>query len=153
MKIERNPAMVQLADGDFTALPYVMVPDETVQTVKVRQRSLKNLLFRSEWLKKELAPDINGLAMATAHGNAMAPAIDDGDAILVDTHQKTIEKEGIYLLQVNGTIIARRIQVMMDGTLRATCDNPLYTTQIIDQAEMTAMQIVGKVVWVGKKIL
>lgn len=152
MKVDRNPATVQLADGDFVSLPHVVPLKDEKEAALSTNRLPNKLLFRADWLKKDISPDISRLAKATANGNAMAPTIGDGDALLVDLSQNRIDKDGIYLLQANGVLVPRRIQVMLDGGIRITCDNAAYAPQTISPADTSSLSIIGRVVWVGKKL-
>lgn len=152
MKIPDQRATLQLTEGDFCSIPLVAATKDETDSAPI-SRVPSNLIFRSEWLKKELSTDPQALAMTVAHGNAMEPAIGDGDTLLVNIRQNRVHKDGIYVLQTNSAMISRRIQVLMDGGLHVTCDNPTYAPQTISHADADSLTVVGRVVWIGKKLL
>lgn len=151
MKTGGNRATLQLADGDFCSIPMVVARKEEDESAP-SGRIPNNLIFRSEWLRKELSADPQALAMTVAHGNAMEPAIGDGDTLLVNSRQNRVDKDGLYLLQTNSAAIPRRIQVLLDGGLLVTCDNPTYAPQTISHADVHSLCIIGRVVWIGKRL-
>jgi len=77
----------------------------------------------------------------------MAPTIQDGDLLLVDTSIRQIQASRIYVLLVGSALVVKRIQVKIDGNLVARPDNPIYEPEVLapDQAKM--LHIVGEVVW------
>ncbi|GAB3231595.1 S24 family peptidase [Pseudaeromonas pectinilytica] len=63
----------------------------------------------------------------------MEPTISDKDVIRLD-----------------GDLFAKRVQFDING-VRVISDNPIYASRDISKAELAELNIVGRVVWAGRK--
>ena len=107
--------------------------------------------FRLEWLRRVgLSPD--QMALVQVVGDSMEPTFGDGDLVLVDTGKCTIAEEGVYALRQDDHLIVKRLQLMLSGDVHIKNDNEAYSTQIIRREAVGDVQIVGRVVWVGRRI-
>ncbi len=112
---------------------------------------VQRLAFYREWLRHEaLEPD--KLVLVTARGDSMEPAVGNGDLLLVDTSRPDIEDDGIYALRIDGQVFPKRLQRDWSGGLWVRSDNPHYQDQHIADEDYEALAIVGRVVWVGRRV-
>lgn len=135
--------------ADFTLVPQfdVSAGAGAGQLVE-RELEIGRLAFRRDWIRqKGLSP--KDLAIIRVAGDSMSPTIRDGSLVLVDTRQETVGEDGIYVLQRDGHLIAKRLQKDFTGGLFIRSDNPAYQTQQLSVAESQNLYIVGKVVWAG----
>ncbi|MGB4600150.1 MAG: S24 family peptidase [Trichlorobacter sp.] len=115
--------------------------------------------FSSPQIVDVLAPGINwlnhSLGVAPEHfllikvlGDNMAPWLQDGDLVIVDTGIKTTINGGCLVLRYNdGMMMVRRVFRNPDGTFLAKCDNECCPPDIIDpNNNMTYPIVVGRVV-------
>ena len=91
------------------------------------------------------------LAVLYVKGDAMEPTLHDGDRAIVDTSDAEIFASGIYCIQLGRTAQVRRLSVNpVNGTLDVSCDNPKY--DIYRDVQPNAVKVIGRVVWVGKRL-
>lgn len=111
----------------------------------------RHLAFRKRWLKfRGLTP--SDLAVVFARGDSMAPTIQTGDSILIDTSKIQFVDGKIFVLRMGGDVFAKRLQRYMDGGINIISDNPAYPMLTIPAAQMESVSIIGQVVWVGHDI-
>lgn len=110
------------------------------------------LAFKRSWVRSDLRADPFKLALITADGDSMEPTIRTGDLLLIDLSQTRIKKDSIYVLRMEDTLLAKRLQWLYDGRLAIRSDNPAYREQIIPELEIDHLQIVGRVVWFGRQL-
>jgi len=82
----------------------------------------------------------------------MEPTIRDGDLLLVDTSQKDVVEDGIYVLHLNNHLLAKRLQRLHDGSIRISSDNPAYAEEVVTSGELSTLDIIGRAVWSGRRI-
>jgi len=117
------------------------VVDEFAETHKLK--------FRSDSLRRQhLRPD--QLAVLYGRGDSMEPTIKDGDAILFDTSDTTIKDGGIYVIQYDGNLMAKRL-IDLDGRWFISSDNatdPKWARpKSVDSTK--GFEVYGRVRWVG----
>jgi len=113
------------------------------------------LAFRQDWVRQK-GLTASDLAVIRVRGDSMSPTIRDGALVLVDrrAHHKKPKTDGIYVIQLDGDLLAKRIQVDLtgDGALYIKSDNPAYTDQHLEAAAADKLWIVGRVIWAGAEI-
>lgn len=89
------------------------------------------------WLQAQ-ALDVQETIMVRAWGDTMAGTIEHGDIVLVDRREH--DADGVYLLQLGGLMRFKRIQHMVDGTVRVSCDDQGYEAEsVADWSELKVM--------------
>lgn len=129
---------VKAAAGDAVLLPAKEIVDYA--------------LFETEFLRRELGVDPKNLVLIQAKGDSMEPTIRDGDLLLVDWSQAYEADNAIYVLNVDGRIMVKRLQFQLDGTIEVLSDNPKYTPQTVTPQTNDLFRLVGRVVWSGGRI-
>lgn len=105
-----------------------------------------------QWLRQELHVNPSDVSMIYVRGDSMQPTIMDGDMLLVSSHVEQI-RDGIYVSRYDGLLQVKRLQRQPKGVIRVTSDNPAYDSFTVNlQDEGTDFAIVGRVVWVGRKL-
>ena len=85
--------------------------------------------------------------METAVGESMLPNIRDGDLLLVDTTEKRFRAFGVYVLEIAGERLVKRVQPKLNGSLTLISDNATYEPEYISPAQAEDIAVVGRVVW------
>ena len=84
--------------------------------------------------------NLRALQIMTAFGDSMEPTLSEGDSVIVDVSEKTIRRDGMYVLRIGDSLFVKRIQVTPKG-LRLISDNPLYHP--IDASE-EELEVIGR---------
>lgn len=81
-----------------------------------------------------------------AYGDSMAPTLNSGDVLLVDTGVTEVKIDGIYVLRAHDRLFVKRVRQRMDGKYEISSDNPNHkTVDVLDgDQEVT---VIGRVVW------
>lgn len=83
----------------------------------------------------------------------MAPTIREGSLVLVDTRKERPKEDGIYVLMVDGHLMAKRLQLdLASGGLYIRSDNPAYREQHLTKEQASHLYIIGRVVWAGGEV-
>ncbi|WP_039045578.1 XRE family transcriptional regulator [Plesiomonas shigelloides] len=106
--------------------------------------------FRTEWLKKE-GLCVDRLAVIRAKGDSMEPTISDDDVILVNLINGDAPRDGLYVLRMDTSLFVKRLQFDILGGMKVISDNPGYDTQVLTKEQRADVEIIGRVVWAGKK--
>lgn len=130
------------------ATPGVSTPGGGVRDVS---QGVDYLGVSRSWLDSEHL-DADQLALIEARGDAMVPAVEHGDLLLVDLRTDRIADEGIYVLEIDGTVSIRRLQRMLGGQVKVVADNRLYEAQTLARDQLSELRIIGRVVWVARRI-
>lgn len=106
--------------------------------------------FDRDWLRTIASGPIERLFVARAEGDSMQPTLLDGDSVLIDTSQQTIrQQDRIWALSYGDLGMIKRVRRLPGGSYSILSDNP--TVPPID-AHDEEMFVVGRVVWIGRRI-
>ncbi len=104
------------------------------------------------WLAGRLALPVAELVAFPVLGDAMEPTIRDGDILVARRSGSASVAAGIYAIEVDGSVIARRLEPRVDGTLVLGADNPRYAPQVVRSGPSQPFRIIGPVVWLSGTI-
>lgn len=110
------------------------------------------LAFKKDWLRKHISGSTNNIVIFVAKGDSMYPTIKDGDVLMIDTNEKHIKQEGIYVLRISDSLIVKRIQPIPGHKAEVISDNDNYKPYTIDFKTDQDVFIIGKVVWYGRYV-
>ena len=141
-----------VALADFIAVPLHDVQGSCGDGSVIHSEQIVDYLaFKREWISR-VATDPKRLALIEAAGDSMMPTIHSGDLLLIDLCITRIEQDAIYAINVDGMLYVKRIQKRLDGTVIVKSDNPAYEEQRFNASEAEALRIVGRVIWMGKRV-
>ena len=116
------------------------------------ERPAAHIAFDPAWLRRvsRSGPDL--LSIIRVAGDSMAPTLGDGDDILVDRGDGAVRvRDGIYVLRIDDALVVKRLSVNPAArTLSVSSDNPAYPGW--PDCDPGAVEIVGRVVWTGRRI-
>jgi phage repressor protein C with HTH and peptisase S24 domain len=110
------------------------------------------IAFRHDWVRAVLGIQPEDLIMETAVGESMRPTIRNGDLLLVDTTDRTVSSFGVYVLEIGGERLVKRVQRKLDGSLVLISDNDTYQPDQVTGAMLEDVTVIGRVVWGGGAI-
>lgn len=109
----------------------------------------RKLAFRHKWLRFR-GLHVKDLVLVFARGDSMEPTISDNNTLMVDTSQRDLQDGNIYVIRTDGHLIVKRVQQLLNKNVLFISDNKSYKEMEITQAELANLDIIGKVVWIGK---
>lgn len=76
------------------------------------------------WLRDEVgSANPRRVKVLTAVGRSMAPTINDRDLVFVDIGHRHFDAPGIYVLDVAGRLLLKKVMIQADGTVVLRSDN------------------------------
>lgn len=117
---------------------------------KNRHPSLSAWPFPLSFAREQLAVDPSAIRISKVSGNDMAPMLKDGDVIAINTEDHDLSLSGIFAIESKNQMIMRRMRPIIESGVKKIMvlgDN--VPSHIV---ETTAIRIVGRIVWYGRKI-
>jgi phage repressor protein C with HTH and peptisase S24 domain len=108
--------------------------------------------FQHDWLRSSFGRDPAELILEIVVGESMEPHIRNGDLLLVDTTDQTFRNFGIYVIEVRGERLVKRVQRKFDGSLILISDNSLYQPESIPAELAKEVLVIGRAVWRGGQV-
>lgn len=96
--------------------------------------------------------DAGMLSMIQVSGDSMEPTLGDGDDILVDRSDAADRvRDGIYVLRFDDALNVKRIAMQPEGRrFTVGSDNAAYPSW--PDCDARRVDIIGRVVWVGRRV-
>ncbi len=140
------------ADDDDTVelrrfdISYALGPgtniDDYVEEGKIR--------FDLAWLRSITRANTDMLFVARGDGDSMAPTVINDDTVIIDTSQRELNlQDRIWAASVFGAGMIKRLRKIGRDRVQVVSDNKDVSPQDIN---MTDLHIVGRVVWVGRRV-
>lgn len=111
----------------------------------------RELAFRRKWLRFRGLTE-NDLALVFAKGDSMEPTISDNETVMVDTSEGKLRDGHIYVIRNGDHLLVKRIQTLWNDGVQLLSDNKEYPPQEISSSDLETLEVIGKVVWVGKDL-
>ena len=108
--------------------------------------------FDEGWLRKLTASNASKLSIIKVTGDSMDPTLNDGDEVMVDLADGQARlRDGIYVLRMDDALNVKRVAIEPKGRqISVVSDNPAYPSW--NGLERRAINIVGRVLWFGRKL-
>ncbi|MEX3630537.1 MAG: helix-turn-helix transcriptional regulator [Burkholderia sp.] len=115
------------------------------------ERPPLTMAFRRYWIDNMLGVNPKDLAVIAVKGDSMEGVLGDRDVILVN-QADCRPNSGLYVLRMDGELLVKRLQRLPEGLLEVSSANEAYRPFTIStSAPPTDFQIIGRVVWLGRK--
>jgi phage repressor protein C with HTH and peptisase S24 domain len=105
------------------------------------------MALRDDWIRTTFGIEPDRLLLETARGESMLPRIHDGDLLLVDTTEDHFRSFGVYVIEIGGERLVKRVQRKVDGSLTLISDNSAYEADHVPAAEAAGVTVIGRVLW------
>jgi phage repressor protein C with HTH and peptisase S24 domain len=154
MRLDDSVAVgTSTTDGDYVHIPRFEVVASAGGGAMVHSEQIVDYLsFRADWVRSALGVSVGDLALISVIGDSMEPSLSEGDVVLLDMTTRSVLDGSIYALQLNGGLLVKRIQRMLDGSLVVKSDNARYDTETVSEDKADRIKIIGRVVWVGRRL-
>jgi phage repressor protein C with HTH and peptisase S24 domain len=108
--------------------------------------------FDPQWLKGLTSTPVSELSIIRVEGDSMAPTLNTGDDILVDSGDALERlRDGIYVLRVDEALLVKRLALHPVGSrVTVQSDNPAYPDW--PDCSLDQIHCVGRVIWAGRRI-
>lgn len=106
--------------------------------------------FKRDWLRGVVNGSMSDLFVARGEGDSMQPTLLDGDIVLIDSAQKDIrQQDRIWAVSYGELGMIKRVRRLPGGQYQLLSDNPAIPPILASDGEM---YVVGRVVWIGRRI-
>jgi len=92
------------------------------------------------WLEQE-GLTVDDTIMVRAVGDPMEPTIVDGEMVVVDRRPR--DTDGVFLVRFGDTVRFKRVQRMVDGSIRLSNDNPAYAVDVVKKGDEDTIEVIG----------
>lgn len=110
-------------------------------------RGTEYIALRHDWVRSVLGIEPDNLLVEIAIGESMQPSIRNGDMLLIDSTDSQFHSFGVYVLEVAGERLVKRVQRKLDGSLTLISDNAAYESEHIAPERSGDVRVVGRVLW------
>lgn len=143
---DENPDII----GSYRFIPKVEAVAGAGATLETSSEVLGYYAFRSDFLGREHISEQNSVMMQV-RGDSMQPLINDGDTLLVDQSDTQILDGRIYVVTLGDELRVKRLQKGFKGYILRS-ENPHYADITIEEGDLDAFKVHGRVRWIGKLI-
>jgi phage repressor protein C with HTH and peptisase S24 domain len=106
--------------------------------------------FPREWLRPLIKGGFDEVFIARGEGDSMQPTLLDGDIVIVDTAQKSVDRQDrLWALAYGDLGMIKRVRKLHDGGYQINSDNAAVSPFTVYDDEM---HIVGRVIWIGRNV-
>lgn len=106
--------------------------------------------FPREWLAPMIRGAFSDLFVARGEGDSMMPTLLDGDLVIVDTAQKSIQQQDrLWCLSYGDLGMIKRVRALPGGGVEINSDNPAVSPITAHDGEM---HVIGRVIWIGRRV-
>lgn len=139
------------------AQDYVLIPQLDVGasagsgTQPGDETALAALAFQANWVRTVASGRPEALSVINVQGDSMLPTLADGDHILVDADDRERLRDGIYVLRTDDALLVKRLSVNpATRRIAILSDNDAYPSW--DDCDPAGLTVIGRVVWVGRRL-
>lgn len=121
-------------------------------TIPGREVGQPYFAFDQRWLKRLTPTPPSQLSIVRVQGDSMAPTLNEGDDILIDTGDCGERlRDGIYVLRVDDSLVVKRLALNPIGQrVTVQSDNPAYPDW--PDCSLSDIHCIGRVIWSGRKV-
>ncbi|UZR27468.1 XRE family transcriptional regulator [Methylococcus mesophilus] len=136
----------------FPTSAVVMVPRYDVHgsagggAVNHTEHVIEYVAFDPAWVREVLRVSPDKLCLIGVRGTSMEPTLLNGEVILVDRTLSEIRDSDVYVIEYEGNLLIKRIQLRLDGTVVIKSDNTAYEPEILTSEDAQRLSVVGRVV-------
>lgn len=110
---------------------------------------VSRLGFPLPWLSRHgVNPDRASLIFV--EGDSMFPTIRSGSVALVNHNRHKVRSKRVYAFREEDDLYVKRLEMIEDGVLFVTSDNPDHPSRVIRNHDLEAVSIIGEVVWTSR---
>ncbi|WP_135081778.1 S24 family peptidase [Terasakiella sp. SH-1] len=117
-----------------------------------RLKLIGHMPFSKQFLQSLIGHDeFDQLCVLEVSGDSMEPTMNDHDFVLVDRSRQEAQ-DGLFAFSFKDRVNIKRIINILNGVEIVSDNNSLYPPHRIEGDELPHLQLIGRVVWVGKTV-
>lgn len=148
---DKLPSASQIEMSEFALIPGYNIQISAGNGSQGEQEQVtRKLAFRHKWLKFKGLKE-KDLVLVFAKGDSMEPTISDNNTLMLDTNQQILQDGHIYVIRTNDHLVVKRVQNTLNGFYLIS-DNKEYKEIELTYNEADDLQVIGRVVWIGKDV-
>ena len=149
---ETAAELVTVSGEDYTPIPIYDIRASAGHGSLVEDgEPVAYQVYRKEWLRSLTRSSVEMLAAIEVAGDSMEPTLSNRDLVLVDLSSNRIVRDSIYVLLYEGELLVKRCQRdLSDGSVLVRSDNQYYAD--FKLTEIDQIQVVGRVIWLGRAL-
>ncbi len=136
---------------------FALIPGYSIQVaagsgaLPDNEQPSRKLAFRRKWLRFRGLNE-KDLVLVFAKGDSMEPTISDNNTVMIDTSQRELTDGSIYVIRTDHHLIVKRVQTLWNKGILLLSDNKEYKEQLVEPSEADDLEVIGRVVWIGKDV-
>lgn len=139
-----------LSEDEYAVVPRMAISLSAGSGALVTQEQrLPPLAFRKDWLIRQAVTGKNNLRILEVRGDSMEDYLQDGDVVLIDVGQTSVQEKQVYAIRYGDELRIKRLSLTLQGGLLVQSDNPKYGTETLSKADAKHIAVVGKLIWRG----
>jgi transcriptional regulator with XRE-family HTH domain len=102
-----------------------------------------------DWMRRQYPQiaNLNNLALCTARGSSMEPAIRDSDTLVADTTHNSFDSDDVYVFTYDDELFIKRIQrIPGEGVLMTSDNKELYAPIALGKEQLKNVTVHAKIV-------
>lgn len=147
-QLQAEQALLRPAAGTVLISRYDARAGAGVPALRVDEAVIEKISFSESWVRTVLRRNPDHLALIECRGDSMEPTLRDGDVLMIDTSVTEVHSARIYVLDLDGSLIVKRVQRLVSGGFRIISDNKdRYEAETFTPSDRNPLRVVGEVVW------
>jgi len=111
----------------------------------LEERVLGHFQVSRSWVRNVLNCEPGKVDIIFVDGPSMEPTLQDGELVLVDRRCHRFDNDAVYVIQYDGHLRIKRVQLKFDGGVIIKSDNPRFEPEFLTQEQAEHLRVIGKV--------
>lgn len=111
----------------------------------LEERVLGHFQVSRSWVRNVLNCEPGKVDIIFVDGPSMEPTLLDGELVLVDRRCHRFDNDAVYVIQYDGHLRIKRVQLKFDGGVIIKSDNPRFEPEVLTQEQAEHLRVIGKV--------
>lgn len=113
-------------------------------SVAVSETPTTRVAFERHWLT-QIGVQADSAVILPAQGDSMEPTIMNGSPMLVDTTKTEVRSGFIYVFNIDGDLVVKRVERRPDQSYDLISDNRRYASWNLTREKVSHMTVIGRV--------
>lgn len=144
--VREPPAVFAITKNDQVTVPRYDVKGSSGPGSQVdADRIVEHITFSQTFIRDVLRVPAKYLAIIEVSGHSMEPTLSDGEQVMVDLRQNRFIDDAVYVIQQDGHLRIKRVQMRMDGTILIKSDSVFYDDEVLQREDADRLRVIGTV--------